>query len=170
VIPALFGVLRGRQPVPVGLSLKRPRLDRGGQGRADEPVMDAGRQRDGERFGDDVPQAGLVKRPGQRAAPTCCLNLAIRCRWLQPTSSAIRLIGTAPSLATSRRQAQPTSGEGRGPLASRRRRNWSIAANRCRQVRVSRSCSARRRPAGPNTSARSTSWPLSSSMSKPRSV
>ena len=44
VIPAPFGVLRGRQPVPVGLSLECPRLDRGRQGRAGEPVMEAGGQ------------------------------------------------------------------------------------------------------------------------------
>jgi hypothetical protein len=62
VVTATLGVPRRRQPLPVGMSLECPRLDRGGQGRGDELAVDRGRQHDGSPFGDDVPQPGLVKR------------------------------------------------------------------------------------------------------------
>jgi len=49
-------------------------------------------------------------------------------------SGHFQIVGTAPSLVTSRRQAQPTSGEGRGPLASRRR-NWiTSSGGSCRSA------------------------------------
>jgi hypothetical protein len=78
---------RRSAPPPASAGRREPRvsrLDRGGRAGGDEPAVDRGRQRDGSRFGDDVPQAGLVKRrararPIQRWATVCPRASSTRC-------------------------------------------------------------------------------------------
>jgi hypothetical protein len=180
------GVLNGIDlppAIPTGRLRAGQELGRSGPGELAE-VADQMRLVGIAGVGRDPPRPATRARPGAATprrsgpagprpwgrSPSCRQNRAIKCRWLQPTSSAIRPIGTAPPVATSRSHAQPTSGEGRGPQTSRRSRNRSINANRCRQLGVSRSCSPRRRPAAPSTSTRSTIWPASLSMGRPKSV
>jgi hypothetical protein len=66
----------------------------------------------------DVPPHPVeADQPGRGLGPqpACRRNWTMRCLWLQPTSSATWPIGTVPPVVSSRRHAQPTCGEGRGP-------------------------------------------------------
>lgn len=102
-------------------------------------------------------------------SPICWANRRVRYPWVQPTSAAIRAIGTAPALSASTCQARATSGVGCGPYSSRASSAASNRSNLAAQSGVAAIRSTNTLASGPRTSPVPTARFVNSLIGRPNS-